>query len=451
MDAENASENIASTSNLEEKTDENKNSQQKKLFYTISIGSNSSQLILLNFFQYFAAEVGVTQTVMGFVTAIRNLLGALFQGRFGLISDKHGRKILLLLGFFLSFAFTTLLIFSYNTILLIIVATAQAFALSIIIPVWNATLGDVTEIKGRTTYIGILSSIGQIVGVILMLVLAGFFYILYRFSGLVIIGIKIDSLDWKVQYGIVFGVCAFCFLLAAICIVFLKETRKKNLDKQQPKLRTAFQNKSFRKFIVVNSFFGVSMAALWPIYPEIQVNIMNMEIYQLTFVAAIYAIFFSIAGYFGGKIGDRIGRKPVLIFSRIIMFSVSLLYIPAALSGSWFYIILTNIVSGFGNGIFLVMMNAYALDLSSEETLGVYSGLAQASWGVATFVGSLVTGFIADYIRNSFGISIMVISITIAIAVMRVIASIGYFFVEESLPRENRIMRKKDYKNRNKT
>ncbi|MCK5046744.1 MAG: hypothetical protein KAS22_09205, partial [Candidatus Heimdallarchaeota archaeon] len=47
--------------------------KQKKLFWLISTGSNSSQLILLNFFQYFAAKI-VTQGVLGYVTAIRNLL-----------------------------------------------------------------------------------------------------------------------------------------------------------------------------------------------------------------------------------------------------------------------------------------------------------------------------------------------------------------------------------------
>ncbi|MHA1556022.1 MAG: MFS transporter [Candidatus Heimdallarchaeota archaeon] len=411
---------------------------QRKLFWLLSIGSNTSQLILLNFFPYFAAEVGVTSTVMGFLTAIRNLVGALFQGRIGLWSDKKGRRLFLLLGFFLSFAFTVMLIFSYSAIMLAIVATAQAFAFSIIIPAWNAALGDVTKLKGRTTFIGKLSAIGQLVGIILMLVLAGIFFFFDRFNGYIVWGKLITSLDWKLQYGIVFAVCALTLFISGIAVIFLRETRKEDPSRVQPKMRTAFQNKSFRNFIIVNSFFGISMAALWPIYPVIQVSIMGLEIYELTIVAAVYVIFFSFGSFLGGKLGDRFGRKPVLIFSRVIMFSVSLLYIPAVLSGSWYYIMLTNVISGFGNGIFLVLMNAYALDLSSAETLGAFSGLAQASWGIATFIGSLSAGFIADAINSAYGPIIMVVSTTIAIAIMRVLASVGYFFIEESLPKENR-------------
>jgi len=392
---------------LAEHSEKQAEKPQRKLFWLISIGSNSSQLILLNFLTYFAAEVGVSQTLMGFITAIRNLIGALFQGRIGLWSDKKGRKLFLILGFFLSFAFTTLLIFSYNPIMLAIVATAQAFAFSIIIPVWNATLGDVTELKGRTTFIGKLSAIGQAVGVILMLVLAGIFFFFDRYNGWVIWGQFITSLDWKVQYGIVFGVCSLTLALSFIAVLFLKETKKEDDTKEQPRMRTAFANKPFRNFIIVNSFFGISMAVLWPIYPVIQVTIMGLEIYELIIVSAI-------------------------------MFSVSLLYIPAVLTGSWLFVMLTNIVSGLGNGVFLVMMNAYALDLSTEETHGAFSGLSQATWGIATFIGSLCAGFIADAITNTYGAIVMVISTTIAIAIMRVLASIGYFFIKESLPKENR-------------
>jgi len=400
--------------------------KQKKLFWLISTGSNSSQLILLNFFQYFAAKI-VTQGVLGYVTAIRNLLTALFQETFGRLSDKRGRKTLLIIGFFMSFAATILLAFSYKSqVMLIIVATIHAFSFSISIPVWNATLGDVTEIKGRTTFIGKLTAIGQGVGVALMLVLTGLFYILKNSYAII--------LDWKLEYGVVFAISAFCLLLSALGVLFLGETRQSDIIQQPPRMLTAFKNKPFRNFIIVNSVYGVTMAALWPIYPVIQVKTLGMEVYQLTLVSAVYAICFSISGFLGGRIGDRIGRKPILIFTRAMLFAVSLLYIPAVLFGAWGYVILTNVVSGLCNGAFFIMMNAYALDLSSEDTKGSYSGLTQVSWGISTFVGSLAAGFIAQAITQAHGDKIMILSTTIAIAIMRILASMGYFFVKESLP-----------------
>jgi MFS family permease len=409
--------------------------KQKKLFWLISTGSNSSDLILLNFFQYFAANI-VTLGILGYLTAIRNLLKALFQEAFGRLSDRRGRKILLIIGFFLSFVATVLLAFSYRSqVMLIVVITIHALAFSISFPVWNATIGDVTEIKGRTTFIGKLTAIGQGVGVALMLILTGLFFILKNSFGIV--------LDWRVEYGIVFAVSAFCLLLSAFGVLFLEETRQPEIMQKPPRMLTAFKNKPFRNFIIVNSFYGIAMAVLWPIYPVIQVTVLGMEIYQLTLVSAIYAICFAFSGFFGGRIADRIGRKPVLIVTRFLLFSVSLLYIPAVIFNAWGYVILTNVVSGLCNGAFFIVMNTYALDCSSEDTKGSYSGLAQVSWGITTSVGSLVAGFIAQAIVNNAqatGLTVddatryMIIVTTIAIGILRILASLGYFFVKESLP-----------------
>jgi MFS family permease len=420
--------------------------KQKKLFWLISTGSNSSQLILLNFFQYFAANI-VTQGVLGYVTAIRNLLTALFQETFGRLSDKRGRKVLLIIGFFLSFAATILLAFSFNSqTMLIIVTTFHAFSFSISIPVWNATLGDVTETKGRSTFIGKLTAIGQGVGVLLLLLLTGVFYVIEKYGGYNVYlslfkrYLFIPVLEFQVLYGIVFAVSAFCLLLSAVGVLFLIETKQPDVNLKPPRMLNAFKNKPFRNFIIVNSVYGVTMAALWPIYPVIQVKELSMDMYELAMVSVVYAVCFLISGYFGGKLGDKFGRKPILFFSRFILFTVSLLYIPAVIYDSVIFVVLTNTVSGLCNGAFFIIMNSYALDLASEETKGSYSGLAQVSWGVSTFIGSFVMGFISQFLTQRFDQYTMIIATTIAIGVLRIIAALGYLFVKESLPKEKRIM-----------
>ena len=78
-------EESSELSDFEEKTEK----PQKGPFWLISIGYNSANLLLLNFFQYFAAAI-VREGVLGFITAIRNLFSALFQGNFGHLSDKKG-------------------------------------------------------------------------------------------------------------------------------------------------------------------------------------------------------------------------------------------------------------------------------------------------------------------------------------------------------------------------
>ena len=96
----------------------------------------------------------------------------------------------------------------------------------------------------------------------------------------------------------------------------------------------SFKNKQFRKFIIVNSFFGITMAALWPIYPVIQVKIIDMEFYQLIIVAAIYAVLFSVGNFFGGLIADRITWVPCGLRTSNDMCPIGVEYVALKVSHS---------------------------------------------------------------------------------------------------------------------
>jgi MFS family permease len=428
-------------------------SKRTKVFWVIAAGNATGQTFLFNFFSAFAALVGVSGSLMGFITSIRNLVSSLFQGTIGRLSDKYGRRYFLLLGFFLSFTTLAVLIFSYNPVMLIIISLIQAFSLSIIIPVWNATLGDVTKHEDRASYIGKLTSVGTAISVSLMLALAGIFYFLdERLNSMIMLGGWGYVIKEELQYGIAFGFAAFNFILCFIGALILKETGRVERDLKQPKMWKAVENKPFRKYLIVNTTFGLIMSLLWPIFPIAQVTVLGLNFTQIAILNAIFSTLSSITQYFGGKLGDRIGRKPLLIISRFGMFSIPLFMIAALLTNQWLFLIASNVIGGGCMGLYTVANNAYVLDLAPEDQMGAYSGLSQVFWGVTTFIGSLGAGFIADAVVNR-GMNIngleeidairqMVIILFSIICVLRVISAIGYFFIDESLPKEIREQRK---------
>ena len=85
------------------KSDETTKEEKRRLnlFRLISIGNATGQSFLFNFFSAFAVLVGVTTSALGFITSIRNLMGSLFQGSIGRLSDRFGRKRLLIFSAFL--------------------------------------------------------------------------------------------------------------------------------------------------------------------------------------------------------------------------------------------------------------------------------------------------------------------------------------------------------------
>ena len=414
---------------------------RSKLFLLISAGNATGQTFLFNFFSAFAVLVGVGSTLLGFITSIRNLMSALFQGTIGRLSDKIGRRFLLLLGFFMVFSSLVVLIFVNNVAMLIIVSVIQAFSLSIIIPVWNATLGDVTEIDERASYMGKLSAIGTAISVSLMLGLAVVFYLVDEVYN----GWYLPKINWTVyipsrtQYIIAFGLAALNFLLCILGVFLLKETGIiKDKRKPQPKMFLALKNPTFRKYFIINSVFGLIMATLWPIFPIAQVNVLGMTFTEIAVVNAVFSTCSSLAQYFGGKLSDRIGRKPLIIFSRVAMLAIPLVMIWAILANNWLLLLISNVIGGSAVGANVVAHNAYLLDISPRDQMGAYSGLNQMGWGVATFIGSLTAGFIAEEIEAAVGTSQMIIITFSVIAGLRLLASIGYFFIKESFDKDSR-------------
>ena len=421
---------------------------KKSLFWLISIFTATGQFFFGNFFSAFAAAAGVTGKLMGFITSIRNLLSSIFQGNVGLLSDKIGRKYIVLFGIALNFAITVPLIFFENIYFLVVVAIVQAFSLSVFIPAWNAVLGDVTKPEIRATFMGKIASIGRLVSVSFSLIIAVVFYLADEvYKGWIILGWKVD-IPWRVQYSVAFAIAAFNSLVSIFLILSLKETRCEDKTRAKPQMRIAFKDRGFMKFVVFYALFGLSMSFVWPLNPIIQVNVLDMEFYQIAIISSVFIIVMSLVQVLSGKLGDKIGRKPVFVIGAFILVFYPISQLPAIVTGNWMWQISSNSIAGLGTGTFFVALNALTLDLAPNELMGSYSGIREMFFGVATFIGSLAAGFIVDALEIRIGLYETAFWLSIGITGLRFLASIGFLFVAESLPRNVREMRQNG-KNRN--
>ena len=454
--SDNEIEDISTQDELLEFDDENNDQDidpkgnKKSVFWLVSIFSSTSTFFFGNFFSAFAAEAGVSGSVMGFLTSIRNLLSSLFQGFIGLLSDKIGRKFVMFGGILLNFAITVPLIFFEQTWLLITVAIVQALSISLFVPAWNATQGDVTNPEIRATFIGKLASIGRLVSVSFSLGIAILFYLADEvYYGKEIWGWTVN-IPWRTQYSIAFAIAAINSLITAILILTMKETKTEDVEKKKLEMRAAFKVRSFMIFVAFYALFGFSMSFIWPINPIIQVNVLDMEFYQIAIISSIFLSVMSITQFVSGKLGDKIGRKPLFLFGAFILVFYPVSNLPSLYLGDWRWQILGNFVAGFGTGTFFVALNALTLDLASNELMGTFSGVREMFWGIATFVGSLASGFLVDFLEVRYGLLITTIAMCIAVSAFRLLTAAGFLFVAESLPkkeRENRLNHKNHKKN----
>lgn len=355
----------------------------------IAAFNSGGQQFYFNYANLVAVGIGTSPIQMSFITSIQNLGSALLQGFFGKLSDRLGRKLILLLGFIIATITTVLLAFNSSTIVFMIIIAIYSLGISMVIPSWNALIGDISTQKSRMKILGQLGMVGTIFASVVLLIL----------------GFLTDYLPFPENYWIFpeglsdnkYRFMMFCgsffFALASICVITLTETnlfRKKNNRKV---FKEILKDKQFTIFTTVTLIWWFVMSFLWPLNPYIlkRVNPSNAEV---AILSSIFAASMAISQISAKWIVNKIGRKLTILIGLFIFCCVPLILV---FSYYWYIIIFANICGGFANGLVMVSINAEILDIADIETKGAYTGAYNLLMGISTFCGSFLCGILFEY------------------------------------------------------
>ena len=90
---------------------------------------------------------------------------------------------------------------------------------------------------------------------------------------------------------------------------------------------------------------------------------------------------------------DRIGRRPVIIFSRVATASSCFVY---AFATDWIQIVAVEAFIGIALAAWLSGQSTYILDLAPQRLRATYLAMSMTAVGVSTFIGSYTTGALAQ-------------------------------------------------------
>ncbi len=176
-------------------------------------------------------------------------------------------------------------------------------------------------------------------------------------------------------------------------------------------------------FIMLMDVIGILV--LSPVAPYI-VQRYSPEALMVSMITVLYAAAQFFAAPFIGKLGDRLGRRPVLLVSLL---GQGIGYLIFGFGGSLWMLFLGRIIGGITGGN-LSTATAYIADVSKPEERSKNFMLIGMAWGIGLILGPAVGGLLGQ-------LNLQAPAFTAAgLSILNVI--LGIFILPESLPVERR-------------
>jgi MFS family permease len=172
--------------------------------------------------------------------------------------------------------------------------------------------------------------------------------------------------------------------------------------------------KQFSLLVLINAFVGATIGMERSIFPDFANEIFGLESHtaMLSFIMA-FGLSKAVMNYFSGRFSNRLGRKNLLLLGWLFVLPVPFIL---NFTGSWIWVICSNLLLGFSQGLTWSSTVVMKIDLVGEKNRGFAMGLNE-------FAGYLAVGLAAvfsAYLASTYGIR------PVPFGVMGGIALIGF-------------------------
>src|SRR6185436_12348666 len=142
---------------------------------------------------------------------------------------------------------------------------------------------------------------------------------------------------------------------------------------------------------------SIGFGIVLPVLPDLIVHLGEVSLAEATRIAGYMLVTYAaaqfVAGPVLGNLGDRCGRRPILLFSTIA-FALDYLVMAAAPTLAWLF--LGRLVAGIAGATY---GPAYAVlaDITPPEKRGATFGLMGAAFGLGFILGPAIGGLTASF------------------------------------------------------
>jgi DHA1 family tetracycline resistance protein-like MFS transporter len=191
-----------------------------------------------------------------------------------------------------------------------------------------------------------------------------------------------------------------------------------------------FEHRAVPIVLVAVTIDVIGFGIIMPVLPALITRLGDMDLPAATRVAGWLLAVFAVAQFFAGPVvgnlGDRFGRRPVLILA---MFAFAIDYGITAWAPTLAWLFLGRLIAGVTGAIY-GPAGAVIADVSPPERRAASFGLLGAAFGIGFIVGPAIGGLVAHWGPRAPFIAAACLAALNALAML--------FFLPETLAPENR-------------
>jgi len=132
---------------------------------------------------------------------------------------------------------------------------------------------------------------------------------------------------------------------------------------------------------------------LIPVLPSFGVNVLKIDETLIGIAISLYSLTQFLFNPIFGKISDKKGRKPVILFC---LFLNGLGYLIFAFTDNYLMLLISRVIAGIG-GSSISVAQAYIADITTSENRSKGMGLIGSAFGLGFVFGPLLGGIFAEY------------------------------------------------------
>ncbi len=194
------------------------------------------------------------------------------------------------------------------------------------------------------------------------------------------------------------------------------------------------KSKSALTIIFITVFIDLmGFGILIPILPTFASKQLHISDFGIGVIVASFSFMQFIFNPIFGRVSDRIGRKPIIIFSLL---TTALSYLIFSFADSFAILLLSRLLAGFG-GSNISVAQAYIADVTDESNRAKGMGLIGAAFGLGFVFGPMLGGILSQYGYNTVGYASALFSFMAFL--------FATFKLKESLKEENKSTQKTKY------